>query len=79
MLIEPDVEAVSRSRFGGIRESQENFPETGQTRDIVARKVGLGSGRTYENYKRRRKRRLAGGVGFGEFDKICQIWPTCQI
>jgi hypothetical protein len=45
MRIEPDVEAVSLARRDAFSVVQENFPELGQTCDLVARKVGLGSGR----------------------------------
>lgn len=56
--IEPDIEARAEARRlaalnrGTERPVMEKFPERGTTRDEVARAVGIGTGRTYENGKK---------------------------
>lgn len=51
MCWEPIEKQKAEARQKAGVDLQENFPEGGQVRDIIARRVGLGSGKTYEKGK----------------------------
>lgn len=51
--IESEVKAEADKRMkSGVENPQENFPEGGQTRDLVAKATGFGNGKTYEQAKK---------------------------
>lgn len=51
MTWEPIERQKAEERQKAGVDLQENFPEAGKVRDIIAHRVGLGSGKTYEKGK----------------------------